>query len=123
MKFGLIEMRGISFYMHQYQYHMHEGFAFGVEDENDITDVKITVRLRMKISGQVLDTDGAPLSNATVNLRVSRRSIDGRGRGSGGGTKKLDAEGKFTRYVNSAGYYTVTVTYKGQTVENKGNTA
>ena len=115
----LIEMRGISFYMPQFQYNWHEGFPFGVEEENDITDVKITVRLRMKISGQVLDADGAPLSDETVNMMVSRRSIDGRGRGSGGGTRQLDGDGKFTRYVNSPGYYTVTVTYEGQTVKTE----
>ncbi len=115
----LIEMGGISFYIHQHQYRWNEGFAFGIEEENDITDVKITVRLRMKISGQVLDADGAPLSNARVNLRVSRRNIDGRGSGSGGGTRTLDPEGKFTRYVDSPAYYTVSITYQGQTVKSK----
>lgn len=115
----LIEMQGISFYIHHYTFNWHEGFAFGVEEESDITDVKITVRLRMKISGQVLDADGVPLSNKTVNLMVSSRSIGGGGSGRGGGTRQLDAEGKFTRYVNSPAYYTVTVTYEGQTVKSK----
>ena len=115
----LIEMNGISFYIHAHQFRWNEGFAFGMEEEKDITDVKITVRLRMKISGQVLDADGTPLSNTTVDLRVSRRSIDGSGSGSGGGTRSLDADGKFTRYVGSPAYYTVSVTYQGQTVESK----
>ena len=114
-----IEMQGISFYLPRHGRIMHEGFPFGVEEESDIEDVKITVRLRMKISGQVLDADGVPLSDARVDMRVKSRSKDGGGRGSGGGTRTLDEEGKFTRYVNSPAYYTVSVTYQGQTVESK----
>lgn len=113
-----IEMQGISLYIPRHGRIMHEGFPFGLEEENDIKDVKITVRLRMKVSGQVLDADGAPLSNARVNMRVKRRRKSGGG-GSGGGTTTLDEEGKFTRYVNYAAYITVSVTYQGQTVESK----
>ncbi len=113
-----IEMQGIGFYMLHHARMMYEGFPFGIEEESDIKDVKITVRLRMKISGQVLDADGAPLSNARVNLRVRRRYIGG-GSGSGGGTRTLDEEGKFTRYISKPAYCTVSVTYQGQTVESK----
>ena len=118
-EFISIEMQGISFYMSHHRRMMYEGFRFGIEEVSDIKDVKITVRLRMKISGQVVDADGVPLSNARVNMMVRSRSIGGGGRGSGGGTRTLDDEGKFTRYVNSPAYYTVSVTYQGQTVESK----
>ena len=114
-----IEMQGIAFNIHPHQFSWHGGFPFGLEEETDIKDVKITVRLRMRIRGQVLAADGTPLSNARVNLRVSSRSIDGSGRGSGGGTKTLDIDGGFTRYVNSPAYYTVSVTYQGQTAKSK----
>ena len=117
-EFISIEMQGIGFYMSQHARIMYEGFSFGIEEESDIKDVKITVRLRMKISGQVLDADGAPLSNAHVNMRVKRRRKSGGG-GSGGGTRTLDEEGKFTSYVNYPAYITVSVTYQGQTVESK----
>lgn len=113
-----IELQGISFYLPHLGRIIHEGFPFGIEEESDIKDVKITVRLRMKISGQVLDADGVPLSNAHVNLKVKRRRLSGGG-GSSGGTMTLDAEGKFTRYISSRAYYTVSVTYQGQTVESK----
>lgn len=117
-EFISIEMQGIGFYLPDRGRMMHEGFPFGIEEASDIKDVKITVRLRMKISGQVLDADGAPLSNARINLKVKRRRIGG-GTGGSGGTTTLDEEGKFTRYVSSRAYYTVSVTYQGQTVESK----
>ncbi len=113
-----IEMQGISFYLPRHGRIMHEGFPFGIEKEIDIKDVKITVRLRMKIIGQVLDADGNPLSNARVNMVVKTRRTGG-GSGSSSVTRTLDEEGKFTRYVNSHAYYTVSVTYQGQTVESK----
>ncbi|MCE2402671.1 hypothetical protein J4G08_17535 [Candidatus Poribacteria bacterium] len=114
-----IEMQGIAFNIHPHQISWHGGFTFGIEEETDIKDVKITVRLRMRIRGRVLAADGAPLSNARVNLNVSSRSIDGSGRGSGGGTETLDIDGGFTRYVNSPAYYIVSVTYQGQSAESQ----
>ena len=114
-----IEMQGISFYLPRHGRMMHEGFHFGIEEENDIKDVKITVRLRMKISGQVVDADGVPLSNAHVSMMVRSRRIGGGGSGGNGDTRTLDEEGKFTCYVSSPAYYTVSVTYQGQTVESK----
>ncbi len=114
-----IEMQGIALNIHPHQISWHGGFPFGIEEEIDIKDVKITVRLRMRIRGQVLAEDGTPLSNAQVDLMVRRRSIDGAGRGSGGGTETLDIDGGFTRYVNSPAYYTVSVTYQGQSAESQ----
>ncbi len=114
-----IEMQGIVLNIHPHQFSWHGGFPFGIEEETDIKDVKITVRLRMRIRGQVLAEDGTPLSNARVNLMVRHRSINGTGRGSGSGTETLDVDGGFTSYVNSPAYYTVSVTYQGQSAESQ----
>ena len=114
-----LEMQGIEFYFQPYQFNRDEGFPFGIEQETDIKDVKITVRLRMRIRGQVLAADGTPLSGARVNLMVKNRRKGRSGRGSTGGTATLDADGNFTRYVNSPAYYTISVTYQGQSVESK----
>ena len=111
-----LEMQGIEFYIHPYQY---EGFLFGIEQETDITNVKITVRLRMRVRGQVLAADGTPLSGARVNLMVKSRRKGGSGTGSSGGTATLDIDGNFTRYVSSPAYYTISVTYQGQSVDSK----
>ena len=115
-----IEMQGIAFHFHPHQFFLHEGIPFGIEEETDIKDVKITVRLRMRIRGQVLAADGSPLSNARVNLRLKRRYVDGGG-GSSSSTTTLDADGYFVEYINRnrSTYYTVSVTYQGQSVESK----
>ena len=114
-----IEMQGIALNIHPHQFSWHGGFPFGIEEEIDIKDVKITVRLRMRIRGQVLAEDGTPLSNAQVNLRVSRRSTDGTSRGSSGGTRTLDIDGNFVEFINRPAHYTVSVTYQGQSAESK----
>jgi hypothetical protein len=113
-----VEIAGIAFYFDQHQQHFG-GLNFAIDPDTDIKNVEITVHLRMRISGRVLSADGTPLSNARVNLGVKRRNIDGRGRGSSSGTTNLDADGKFVEYVDEAAYYTVTLSYQGQTVESE----
>ena len=114
-----IEIEGIPVYLDQRQHHFG-GFHFAIAPDADITDAEITVRLRMRIRGRVVFADGTPLRNARVNLMVSHRDVDGRGRGRGGGTRTLDADGYFVDYVDDGeAYYTVAVTYQGQTVESE----
>lgn len=114
-----IEIEGIAFYLDQRQHHFG-GLNFAIASGADITDAEITVRLRMRIRGRVVFSDGTPLRNAQVNLMVSHRDIDGRGGGRGGGTRTLDADGYFVDYVDDGGaYYTVSVIYQGQTVESE----
>ena len=114
-----VEIEGISVYLDQHQHHFG-GFNFAIEPDADIENVEITVRLRMRIRGRVLAADGTPLRNARVNLMVKHRDVDGRGSGSGGGTSTLDEEGYFVDYIDDGNaYYTVTVTYQGQTVESE----
>ena len=61
----------------------------------------------MRIRGRVLSVDGTPLRNEQVGIRIERRDIDGSGRGGGGGTRTLDADGYFVEYVREPAYYTV----------------
>ena len=113
-----IEIEGIPVYLDQRQQHFG-GLKFAIEPDTDITDAEITVRLRMRIRGRVVFADGTPLRNVQVQLGVKRRHIDGRGRGNSKGSAPLDADGYFVEYVNQAAYYTVTVTYQGQSAESK----
>ena len=114
-----IEIEGFPVYLDKRQEHLG-GLNFAIAADADIKNVEITVSLRMRIRGRVLSADGTPIRNARVNLRVKHRDIDGRGRGSGGGTETLDADGYFVNYLDDgAAYYTVIVTYQGQTVESE----
>jgi len=118
-KLQAIEMQGISFRFHPHQFHLFNGFPFGIEEETDEINVKITVQYRMRIKGQVFNADGTPLSNANVDIVVNYRSKTGSGSGTSSGTNTLDENGGFTRYVDSPAYYTVSITYQGKTVESK----
>ena len=114
-----IEIEGIRFYLDKRQQHFG-GLNFAIAADADIKNVEITVRLRMCIRGQVLSGDGTPLRNARVTLGVRHRDVDGRGRGSGSFTSTLDLDGKFVEYLDDGNaYYTVTVRYRGQTVESE----
>ena len=112
-----IKIQGIDFNIHRHQLMMHQGFAFGIEEETDKINVKITVRRRMSIRGQVLKDDGTPLRNVNVSIRTKSRYVNG-GSGSGSGGTTLDGEGRFTEYVDDAAYYTITIEYQGQSAES-----
>ena len=112
-----VEIGGFRFYLDKRQRHHSGGVNFAIAADADIQNVEITVRLRMRIRGQVLAADGTPLRNARVNLGVKHRDVDGSGSGSGSGTRTLDADGYFVDYLDDGdAYYTVTVTYQGQSV-------
>lgn len=112
-----IEIQGIVFSVHPHQFFMFDGFPFGIEEETDKIDVKITVKQRMRIRGQVLKEDGTPLRNVNVRIETKRRYVGG-GSGSGSGGTNLDGEGRFTEYVDDAAYYTITIEYQGQSAES-----
>ena len=118
-EFQSIKIDGATFHldprMHRWQ---RGGFPFAIEQGAAVKDIEITVRLRMRIRGRVLSADGTPLGNAQVNFGLNRRRLNGGGGGSSGPTT-LDPDGYFTKYVNAAAYYTVTVEYQGQSVESE----
>lgn len=118
-EFQSIKIDGATFHldprMHRWQ---RGGFPFTIEQDADVKDVEITVRLRMRIRGRVLSADGTPLGNAQVDFSLNRRRLNGGGGGSSGPTT-LDPDGYFTEYVNAAAYYTVTVEYQGQSAESE----
>ena len=117
-EFQSIKIDGVTFHldpqMHRWQ---RGGFPFAIEQGADVKDVEITVRLRMRIRGRVLSADGTPLGNAQVGVSLDRRR-NGGGGGSSGPTT-LDPDGYFIKYVNAAAYYTVAVTYQGQSAQSE----
>lgn len=113
-----IKIDGVTFHldpqMHRWQ---RGGFPFTIEQGADVKDIEITVRLRMRIRGRVLAADGTPLGNAQVGFSLDRRRNGGGGGSSG--TTTLDSDGYFIKYVNAAAYYTVAVTYQGQSAQSE----
>ena len=114
----VVEIEGISFYPGERQ-RRFGGLTFAIAPGADVKGVKVTVRTRMRIRGRVLFTDGAPLRNERVGIRIESRDIDGSGRGGGVGTRDLDPDGYFVEYVDEPAYYTVSVGYEGQSAESE----
>lgn len=112
-----IEIESISIYMDPYQFSRNRGFPFVIDKNTDIKDIKVIVRPRMYIRGQVVLPDGSPLKNERVNLRMKAQYLGGSS--SSGGTYTLDAKGYFKRYVYQPAIYTIDLTYQDQTVESK----
>ena len=114
----IAKIDGVSFYIDE-RHALFSGLTFAIAPGADVKDVEITVRPRMRIRGRVLSADGTPLRNVRVDIRIDRRDIDGSGRGGGGGTRDLDADGYFVEYVREPAYYTVSVGYQGQSAESE----
>ena len=112
------KIEGISFYIDENR-GRYGGLTFAIAPGADVEDVEIIVRPRMRIRGRVLSTDGTPLRNERVSIRIERRNIEGRGRGGGGSTRDLDADGYFVEYVERPAYYTVSVEYQGQSATSE----
>lgn len=108
-----VKIEGVSFYIAE-QRARYGGLTFAIAPGADVEDVEIIVRPRMRIRGRVLSADGTPLRNTRVGIRIERRNIEGRGRGSRDGTRDLDVDGYFVEYMERPAYYTVSVEYQGQ---------
>ncbi len=88
------------------------GLIFTTTQEADIKDVEIIVHKGIQIRGRVLNSDGKPLKNVKVRLRLEGHGLDRLSRGSRGFFTQLDDNGYFTDYVDYPGIYKVTVVYQ-----------
>ena len=114
----MAEIEWVPFYIDE-NLGFFSGLTFSIPPDADIKEVEITVRSRMRIRGRVLAADGTALSNARIEFRIERRNIDGKGRGSNGGPRFLDADGYFVEYVRRTAHYIVSVEYKGHSAESE----
>ncbi len=90
-----------------------DGIALSIKPGTHIKNVEIIAKPRMRMRGQVIFADGTPLANASVKIKVRRRSPDGMGSGSSSSPARTDDTGYFVEYVQTPGIYTVTVNYRG----------
>lgn len=103
-------------------YHKHPpfgGITFSIESGVHLENVKVTVKPRMRIRGQIVFADGTPLANAEIHTNVRQRDLDGQGRGSSSGGSRTDDAGYFVEYVDESGFYTVAVEFQRLSVTSE----
>ena len=107
------KIAGIGFHIDSYYLYRFRGYPIYITPGSELKDVELKVQLRMVIRGQVLTQEGNPLRNTKVNLMLRTRN------GFSGGTEDLDNEGRFVRYVNNPGTFTVDVKHGRQSAKSK----
>ena len=89
------------------------GITFAIKPGAHVKDVEVTVKLRMRMRGQIIFPNGKPLANQTVDIKARYYQLDGTGYGSSSSSAGTDDDGYFVEYVDKPGLYTVTVNYRG----------
>ena len=89
------------------------GIAFAIKLGTHIENVEITVKQRMRIRVQIVSTDGAPLANTRVGIKIRHRSLLGMGSGTSSSSTETDDVGYVVEHVRQPGLYTVTANYRG----------
>ncbi len=107
-----VEIGAITFYPPYEKHPPFGGVTFAIEPGVHLENVEVTVKLRMRIRGQIVFADGTPLANAEIGTSIRRRSIDGKGRGSSSGGSRTDDVGYFVEYVDKPGIYTVAIDFQ-----------
>ena len=114
-----VEIGAITFYPPYSKHPPFGGLTFAIEPGVHLENVKVTVKPRMRIRGQIVFADGTPLANADIGTSTRRRDLDGRGRGSSSGGSRTDNAGYFVKYVDESGFYTVGVRFQGLSVTSE----
>ena len=84
--------------------------SFSVAQGEQIEDVEITVKARMRIHGKIVFKDGTPLADWPIYIKTQYKR---QGLSAGYGSPiRTDSDGFFTRYVSAAGSYTVTARFQ-----------
>ena len=100
---------------------MERGVVFATSPGRRIENIEVIVQ-QPHIRGSVQHTDGTPISNADIRLRLRAVSLHGSSSGSYGGIR-TDADGYFTYYVErelgGPTFYMLSVVHQGQTVNAK----
>ena len=91
----------------------YEGLTFALKPDENIENVKVIVKPRLRIRGRVVYADGAPLANAEANLDMEQRHETRPNHGGSLGTNFFtDADGYFIQYVDEPGFYTLSVEHR-----------
>ena len=111
-----IEIGAVTFYPYHQESPPWGGITLSIEPDAHLKNVKVTVKPRMRIRGQIAFADGTPLVNALIGINIRQRDFDGMGTGSSGRGHQTDGAGYFVQYVDEPGFYTVAVEFQGLSV-------
>ena len=114
-----IEIGAVTFYPPYEKHPPFGGITFGIEPGAHLENVKVTVKPRMRIRGQIVFADGTPLANAEIRTYMRRRDFDGTGTGSSSGGARTNDAGYFVEYVDEPGFYTVAVDFQELTAASE----
>lgn len=88
----------------------YEGLTFALKPGENIENVKVIVKPRLRIRGRVVYADGAPLANAELDFDMEwRHETRLNHSGNSGAHPFTDADGYFVQYVDKPGFYTLSV--------------
>lgn len=91
--------------------------SFSVTPGEQIENIEVTVKARMRIQGKIVFKDGTPLADWPIYLRTEYKR---KGLSAGYSTSiRTDADGFFTRYVSAAGSYKVTARFQELTATSE----
>ncbi len=85
--------------------------SFSITEGAQVEDIRITVKARMRIRGQIVFKDGTPLIDWPINLKTRYKGFKG-GSFEYSRPIRTDTNGFFTRYVSAPGLYRVTASFQ-----------
>ena len=85
--------------------------SFSIDSDTSYVNIKVIVKIKMRIRGKVVFKNGMPLANYPIILNLGHDHPLHSGMG-WGTTTYTDINGYFTKYVSHPGYYTIEVIYK-----------
>ena len=88
----------------------YQGLTFALKPGENIENVKVIVKPRLRIHGRVVYADDAPLANAELDFDMEwRHETRLNYTGNSGAHPSTDADGYFVQYVDKPGFYTLSV--------------
>ena len=110
-EFLFIQFGNVTFLNNSEGHDMFQGFTFALKPGMTVENVKITVRTRLRLQGDIVYADGTPLANAEVEFQMLLFDERDNRRSTATVDDSTDADGGFTIYRDVPGHYTLAIEY------------
>lgn len=110
----ILSMKVGALIVYQWDPSNFSGIAFAIKPDTHVENVEIRVNLWQKIRGRTVFADGTPLTNASIDIIVRLRSLDGEDRGNTSLSHETDTDGYFIFHMDQAALYSIKVNYQGR---------